>query len=286
MRYQKFLLVILIFTITFHLVALPPNSFGNPVVITDSSIGGIFANSTHVQLPQADVNIHIKYLGAFIFDVNVSCRFTIYSNITQTSTLAFAYPSSWTEHIIYNTTEFFNITFDGELVEKWDFKWRNATWIPEVDEVWYIVGGAPAFVGFNVEIESYVSHTLEVETAFRKVAIEESFGISYVYGSAQTFEGYVRENITMNVEESVPLREVEFWPDNNLTCYYDDQLSIGTWNLIFDETDGYAVYTLIKFYEHETYTSYTVSSLEVLFVVASISSVFVIAAITLRKFRI
>ena len=215
MRFGKLPSLVLALVISFQFLLLPQTAVANPLVIGDTGIGGLYANCTHVQLPDADVNIHIKYLGESTFDVSVTGRFTVFSNVSQTSMLAFAYPASWAENDPSDLNETFdilqfNIAFDGVQLTTWNFEWENASWIPEVDYRWDILSLQPAYVGFNIELESNTNHTLDVATHFRRTTDRDRYILSYIYASAQTFEGYVTETITIVVEEYVPLLEVKF----------------------------------------------------------------------------
>lgn len=291
MKLRKFPSLLLILVISLQLFALPQTCDSNPIVVNDTNVGGIYANCSHVQLPEADVNIHVKYLGASIFDVSVSCRFTIYSNITQTSMLAFAYPKSWIEDYPPNQNEtfdilLFDIEFDGKTIETWNFEWKDAVWVNEVDDKWDILAVQPAYVGFNVELESYTNHTLDVMTSFRRTTVRDDFSLSYIYASAQTFEGYVDETITMEIEELVPLAKIQFSSQQNMITRIENQVTTATWNLHFDQAPGYYVFTWLTIDENETYYGQAFNSFELLIIGASISSIIIVVVLVLRKFSV
>jgi len=290
MRLSKLLTVAIALVISFQFLSIPQTADCNPVVVYDTGIGGIYANSTHVQLSEANVSIYIKYLGASTFNVSVVCSFTIYTNISQISNLAFAYPSSWVDNYPSNLNESFNIlqfniALDGQPIETWAFEWDNASWITEFDYIWNILADEPSYVGFNVDLESYTNHTLDVSTQFIRQTDRDEFSLSYIYASAETFEGFVSETITITVEEFVPLLDIVFAPNVNLTTNIENSISTATWNLYFDEAPGYYVFTRLFIDENETSISQGFDISELAIIALSVSTVIMVATLVLYKSR-
>ena len=254
---------IIILLVGLSLFSSSPTIHANPYFVPDSSVGSLWTNSTSVQMPSADVLIQIDYLGQSIFDIDFVGEYTIQANETQECTLAYAYPNSWTEELIHSATSIFTITFDDTPVSCWPIEFENASWIqPWGYDKLYHISCDPQFVAFNVSFQADVNHTLNVNTEFRKTAVEHGYlDIGYVCGTAVSFEGCTRETITIEVNAIVPLSRIGFAPSTNLTITNTTNGRVAVWELVYpvdywpvyDPVD--AVYTSLIPFENETLPS-------------------------------
>ncbi len=240
-----------------------PSIHANPIYVADSSVGSIWTNSTNVQMPFADVHIQIDYKGQSVYDIEVAGEYTILTNESQECSLAFAFPSSWTEGLTFYSGDLFNITFGNIQVTTWSLDFENSSWIkPWGSNAWYQIACTPQFVAFNVSLQADVNHILKVETAFRKIKDDhEIFDVSYVCGTAVSFKGCTRETITVVVKDSVPLSNITFSPFTNLTVTNESESTVAIWELVYpaEYLTVYnpidAVYITLEPFENETLLS-------------------------------
>ncbi|MGY5880419.1 MAG: hypothetical protein RTV31_09210 [Candidatus Thorarchaeota archaeon] len=214
-------------------------------------------------MPNAEVLIQIDYLGQSIFDIDFVGEYTIQANKTQDCTLAYAYPNSWTEGLVYDDGDLFNITFDDTPISCWPIEFENSSWIRPWDyNKLYHISCDPQYIAFNVSFQADVNHTLNVNTEFRKTAVEHGYlDISYVCGTAVSFEGCTRETITIEANAIVPLSSIRFAPLTNCTITNTTNGRVAVWELVYpadywpvyDPVD--AVYTSLIPFENETLPS-------------------------------
>ena len=253
-------LSVVLLLIGLSIFSTAPSIQANPIFVADSSVGSVWTNSTNVEMPYADVHIQIDYQGQSVYDIEAAGEYTLRTNESQECALAFAFPSSWTEGLIFYMGDLFNITFDGVQVTTWSLDFENSSWIkPWGSNTWYQRACTPQFVAFNVSFQADVNHVLKVDTSFRKMKVDhEVFDISYVCGTAVSFKGCTRETITVVVKGSVPLSNITFSPFTNLTITNESETTVAVWELVFpaeypvvyNPVD--AVYVRLTPFENET----------------------------------
>ena len=211
----------LIFSFSFAEIV---NVEGDPIYLgryTDNSL--LFFNGT-VSMPNADVMIDIHPLHTF----EVYCDFSVESDTTHNSSVAFVYPYQWDEGESETSREF-NISIDSEHVNYSIVNYENLNFSqgPESSGQWINLN----YAVFNMSyIEGQTHHIILSKKIMNPPREIDGLTFEYYLGTARYWLGNTHEIITMNVYNYQGLLDYGFRPEENLVVTTSDDVVTAIWD--------------------------------------------------------
>lgn len=252
MRQEKGVLIIISFLfVTCALLENPNTCVADVATWTDVRANGTFHNGTFLMMPEANVEINItrNEFGCF---VNITCLFTIRTNVTQNSTLAFVFP----EERFYSIWSDMLISLNGTLANYTVLDWEELGWdldniTSEYYQDWYTDS---CYAVFGTTIQANTTILVGV-TAWGEIEEYANYcHLDYIVGSARTFFGDTHQRITVNIIEYVPFLGRQFYPESHLTICTDDLVITATWDFQISEFESDAVSITLQSSEHTPWT--------------------------------
>jgi len=207
--------------------------------ITQTKLGVPIIDSTQIEMPSADIQIHLNRTSYSFYAVDVSCNFTISTNQNQTRVLAFIYPQHWTDLSIISDPHFV-ISYDGLIVDYETMEMQELTDTYEVDAIKWGYAEGTYFAIFEENITSGFHHNVIIETSFVQSANTDQYIFSYFFGSARSFSGDTHETVTITVDEVVELEGLSFLPEEGLVSQEFEGLNrtIAYFDFLVSEMSG------------------------------------------------
>lgn len=242
-RERGALFIISLFIAACFLLEVPEACVANIATWTDVHADGAFHNGTFLMMPEASVQINITR-DEYGCSALIMCLFTIQTNVTQNSTLAFVFPREedinrpedriWSDmHINLNGTNVNYTILDWEELG-WDLD-NNTS---EYHQDWYTDS---SYAVFDTTITANTSIQLEVY-AHGEMSLSSNYcELEYIVGSARTFIGDTHEKIIINVVEHVPFLNKDFYPESHLVVYTDGNVTTAAWEFQISEFESDSV---------------------------------------------
>jgi hypothetical protein len=250
------LLLILIFAL-FGLVPSINGDIPPPIEYVQTETGGLFCIASNVSMPDVIVDATMRLTGSWIYDINVSCAFTITSLIKQNLTTAFVYPSIWTEytteqnisihefdiHVNDSTTEFVILSFE-EFKSKYDLNQTD----------WYYVSDCD-FALFNFSIASGEPIIVDVRASFSAFSVGHDFIFEYIVDTARRWEGDTHETIRLQFDRrnDTKIIEYRYWPLSNYDFSVDNYSAALAWDFSIHDFEYDRVSFIVQQREYPTY---------------------------------
>lgn len=206
------------------------------IYIMESEIEGVtFHNGTGIFMPRADVSINITRTATRLIEISFSGLYTIETNITQNTTMAFVYPNSTSESHIEN----YIISLNGSVTNYTIYEWNELDFEYPSDVVdmtgeWILHA---KYAAFNVELLGNTTCIIHVSHQDTFSSNGHEFWYNYIVESARSFCGNTHQTVYMKLVEEEPFLESEFFPNTSLTQWHDNNTTHATWDFIVQESN-------------------------------------------------
>lgn len=220
-------------------------------------MSGIYTSDPELEMPSANVSIHIVEIGNRLYSIEISCVFKVVALSLRNSTLAFVYPTTWiNESIAFEAERMFNITLDDESIN-YTLSTRE-----DIEEQFGIpVDGLNvgfeglAFAQFNVTLSPNGTHFAKVETSFTQVAETDRYLVQYFFGSAKTFSGSTQERVSLEINQQSQPLELNLSPESGLVIIDSGLTTRAEWDFIVSDLEEHTVsiefvYSYPPYYYH------------------------------------
>jgi hypothetical protein len=170
---------------------------GPPVEYVRTETGNLFCIASNVSMPEVIVNATIHLRGSWNYDINVSCVFTIRSQIEQNLTTSFVYPSIWTYFTPEQNVSMheFDIRVNDTAVEYAILHFEEFKSKYDVNQTeWYYVNDCN-FAEFNFSIGSEDPIIVDVFTSFSSTSVGHEFMFDYIVDTARQWENNTHETV-------------------------------------------------------------------------------------------
>jgi hypothetical protein len=210
--------------------------------------GSTYHNGTHISMPYADVRINITGTATAII-VSLDSEFHIVTNTTQNTTLAFVYPTAWSDDALLsnppptwgdgttNKSYFMHIYGNGTLIDYTVIHYNDTV---EGGFIEHFISDIPILQDVDFAIfdrELIANTTLILSTVSGSIFSPsmDRFDYSYIVGSARTFESHTMERVQMHTVEEVPFLSKSFSPNEPLTVVDNGIETDAIWDLNITE---------------------------------------------------
>lgn len=218
-------------------IVLIPSAYADvppPIEYVETETGGLYVVASNISLPEVIVNVSIHLTDSWKYDLNVSCAFTIRSQIEQNLTTAFVYPSIWTSFTPDQNVSMheFDIRINDTSIEYVilpfeDFK----IWYDLNQTDWQYVMDCD-FALFNFSIDSVNPIVADVFASFSSFSVGHAFIFEYIVDTARRWEGDTHETIQLqfNRDNETEIIEYRYQPDSNLDFSGNNYSAALTWD--------------------------------------------------------
>jgi hypothetical protein len=202
-------------------------------------MSGVYTTTPDLEMPRANVTIHIAETSHHQYSIQVSCSFLVVAGSLCNSSLAFVYPATWHEEpLTFDDDEKFNITLDHEPVEYDFMDWEQAQEaIPGGTDAFNLGLADISFARFNETLTPDCDHIIEVQTAFVQTPDADRYWVQYVFGSARSFSGDTYEIIELYVEQQSTPLELNLSPSEGLTVRATGLQTEAKWDFLVGESE-------------------------------------------------
>jgi len=282
MAQRKFItlsILAILVSVTYLSITIPPcdANYANWGIMFESSA---YHNGTHISMPYADVRINITRAATAII-VSLGSEFHVVTNTTQNTTLAFVYPTAWSDDALLinppptwgdgttNKSYFMHIYGNGTLIDYTVVHYNDNVEGGFIED---FISDIPILqdVDFAIFDRELIANTTLVLSTISGSIYSPSmdrFDYSYIVGSARTFEGHTMERVQMHVVEEVPFLRKSFSPNESLTVVDNGIETDAIWDLNITEFQLDSVSFGANIYTYVDWLSTIVWSSVIVFIV-------------------
>lgn len=244
-------------------VVLIPSAYADvppPIEYVETETGGLYVVASNISLPEVIVNVTILLTDSWKYDLNVSCAFTIRSQIEQNLTTAFVYPSIWTSFTQEQNVSMheFDIRINDTSIEYVIFHFEDfKIWYDLNQTDWQYVMDCD-FALFNFSIDSVDPIVVDVFVSFSSISVGHEFIFEYIVDTARRWEGETHETIQLqfNRDNETEIIEYRYQPDSNLDFSGNNYSAALTWDFFIHDFEYDRVSFIVQQRQYPVYDHY------------------------------
>ncbi len=200
--------------------------------------------------------------------MDMQSSFVVQSEDDQNTTMAFAYPASWSSYytpVIFDEMQFEVMVNDTEVptlilaLNETDFNLDELNYEDLV--AWgFLLDNQ--FVLFNITLEAFTAATIKVNTNVILSSGSDVFYFDYCVGTARAWNGDTIEDLQIQLFNTTQYLGNSFQPQESLTVTQEIDKTTGVWNLDFTSfTDDMIGVTISqKRWPYTTTTTFTTTN--------------------------
>ena len=165
--------------------------------------------------------------------------FVVQSEDDQNTTMAFAYPASWSSYytpVIFDEMQFEVIVDDTEASTRIVALSETGFNLDELSYEDQLAWGFMIdnqFVLFNITLQAYHAVTVKVNTTATMSSDADVFDFEYCVGTARAWNGDTLEEVQIQLLNTTQYLGNSFQPQESLTIAQEVDKTTGVWNLDF-----------------------------------------------------
>jgi hypothetical protein len=257
---SRIMVVCTLFLLIATAVVLIPPAYADvppPIECVETETGGLYCIASNISLPKVAVNVTIHLTDSWRYDLNVSCAFTISSQIEQNLTTAFVYPSIWTHFTPEQNASMheFDIRINDTSIEYTIFNFDDfKTWYDLNQTDWQYVMDCD-FALFNFSIGSVNPIVVDVFASFSSFSAGHEFIFEYIVDTARRWEGDTHETIQLQFDRDneSEIIEYRYQPNSNLDFSGNNYSAALTWDFSIHDFEYDRVSFIVQQREYPVY---------------------------------